>query len=165
MNFLLYLLFLMLGNCMFKIFFSLFTYYFSFNYFLLIYFHYLFHLILNESFKPEFFKSLFNRIKFIHCIWWGMLMYINVNVALILTCFHMTNGCVTFFLSKTIVVSFLHLVVLFCKLIFNHTLKHQFVVLVCHILLFIRAFQYHMVFGSILTRMNSINLLYKSMKF
>ena len=49
--------------------------------------------------------------------------------ALVLTCFRLTKGCATFFRPETIVASFLHLMVLFYKEIFNHTSKHQFVVL------------------------------------
>ena len=39
--------------------------------------------------------------------------------ALVLTYCHLMKGCVTFFLSKTIVVSFLHLMILICKIYTN----------------------------------------------
>ena len=41
--------------------------------------------------------------------------------------------CVTFFQSETIVASFLHSMVLFPKVLLNHSWKRQFVVLHCHI--------------------------------
>ena len=48
---------------------------------------------------------------------------------LVLTYFPLTKGRATFFRPETIVVSFLHLMVLFYKVIFNHTSKCHFVVL------------------------------------
>ena len=40
--------------------------------------------------------------------------------ALVLTCFRLTKGRATYFLPETIVVSFLHLMVLLFKVLFNH---------------------------------------------
>ena len=54
--------------------------------------------------------------------------------ALVLTCFRLKKGHVTFFRPETIVASFLHLMVLFFKLLLNHSSKRQFLVLHCHIL-------------------------------
>ena len=53
---------------------------------------------------------------------------------LVLTCFRMTMGRATFFWHETIVASFLHLMVLFFKVMFNHASKRQFVVLHFHII-------------------------------
>ena len=50
-------------------------------------------------------------------------MYIS---ALVLTCFHLTKGHATYFRSKTIVASLLHLIVLLFKVLFNHALKLLF---------------------------------------
>ena len=52
--------------------------------------------------------------------------------ALVLTCFRLTTGRPTFYPPETIVASFLHLMVLFLKLIFNYALKRQFVGIHCH---------------------------------
>ena len=52
-------------------------------------------------------------------------------IALVLTCFWLTKGRVTFFRPATIVARFLHLIVLFYKIIINYTSKRQFVVLLC----------------------------------
>ena len=49
--------------------------------------------------------------------------------ALVLTCFRLTKGRATSFQPETIVASFLHLMLLFYKVIFKHTSKRQFVVL------------------------------------
>ena len=51
--------------------------------------------------------------------------------ALVLTCFRLTKGRVKFFRLETIVDSFFHLMVLFFKVILNHTSKRQFVVPFC----------------------------------
>ena len=56
------------------------------------------------------------------------------NSALVLTCFRLTKGRATFFPPKTIIVSFLHLVVLFFKVILNHSSYCQFLVLHCLII-------------------------------
>ena len=56
----------------------------------------------------------------------GRCCYIS---ALQLTSFRLTKGRATFFRPETIVASFLHLMVLFFKVIFNYTSKRQFVVL------------------------------------
>ena len=53
--------------------------------------------------------------------------------ALVLTCFRLTTGRPTFYPPETIVASFLHLMVLFLKVVFKHTSKRQFVVLHCHV--------------------------------
>ena len=45
--------------------------------------------------------------------------------ALVLTCFHLTKGRATFFRPETIVVSFLHLMVLLFKVLSNHH-KNEF---------------------------------------
>ena len=42
-------------------------------------------------------------------------------LALVLTFFRLTKGCATYFRPETIVTSFLHLMLLFYKVIFNHT--------------------------------------------
>ena len=49
--------------------------------------------------------------------------------ALMLTCFRLTKDCATFFWPETIIANFLHLMVLFYKVIFNHSSKRQFVVI------------------------------------
>ena len=49
--------------------------------------------------------------------------------ALELTCFCLTGGCAMFFQIERIAVSFMHLMVLLFKVIFNHTSKRQFAVL------------------------------------
>ena len=49
---------------------------------------------------------------------------------LALTCFCLTNWRVTFFRQETTVASFLNMV-LFCKVVINHTSKCQFVMLLC----------------------------------
>ena len=49
--------------------------------------------------------------------------------ALVLTCYRLTKSRATFFLPETIVASFLDLMVLSFKVIFNHTSKRQYVVL------------------------------------
>ena len=49
--------------------------------------------------------------------------------ALALTCFRLTKGRATFFRPGTIVASFLHLLVLFFKVLFNEASKCQFAVL------------------------------------
>ena len=38
-----------------------------------------------------------------------------------LTCFHLMEDCAAYFRPETIVASFLHFMVLFYKVIFNHT--------------------------------------------
>ena len=59
---------------------------------------------------------------------------------LVFTCFRMMKGRATFFPPETIVVSFLHLMMLFYKVIFNYTLKRQSVVLHFCIILIILLF-------------------------
>ena len=49
--------------------------------------------------------------------------------ALVLTCFRLKKGCATFFWPETIVAIFLHLMVLFFKVLLNHSSKRQFLVL------------------------------------
>ena len=50
----------------------------------------------------------------------------------LLTCFRLTKGRATFFRPETIVASFLHLMALFFKVIFQRYFKRQFVVLLFH---------------------------------
>ena len=52
--------------------------------------------------------------------------------ALMLTCFLLTKGRTTYFWPETIVASFLHIMVLLFKVLFNHSWKRQFVVLRYH---------------------------------
>ena len=48
-------------------------------------------------------------------------------------CFLLKKVCATYFWPEAIVATFLHLMLLLFKVIFNHTWKRQFVVLYCHI--------------------------------
>ena len=61
-----------------------------------------------------------------HECWNVTAMYIS---ALVLTCFRLKKGRAMFFRPETIVVSFLHLMVLFFKVLLNHSSKRQFLVL------------------------------------
>ena len=57
--------------------------------------------------------------------------YISYTVIigiLVLTCFCLTKGHVTCFQPETIIASFLHIMVLFSKVLLNHSWKCQFVV-------------------------------------
>ena len=56
--------------------------------------------------------------------------------ALVLTCFRLKKGRAAFFRPETIVASFLHLMVLFFKVLLNHSSKRQFLVLHWHLLNF-----------------------------
>ena len=49
--------------------------------------------------------------------------------AFVFTCFRRTDDRITLFRPETIVASFLHLMMLFYKVIMNHSSKRQFVVL------------------------------------
>ena len=60
--------------------------------------------------------------------------------ALVLNCFRLKKDRATFFRPETIVASFLHWMVILLKVLFNHFLKRQFVVLHCHIVTIIRIF-------------------------
>ena len=91
--------------------------------------------ILNQNFL-----SCSNKLKIFHCIWCCTFM---CNVVLMLTCFFLKNGYIMFFWSETIVPIFLHLMVLFYKVLINHTLKYQLVMILCCILLLIRDFQHY----------------------
>ena len=59
---------------------------------------------------------------------WIRCCYIS---ALVLACFCLTKGRAVYFWFETIVVSFLHLMVLFFKVLLNLTSKRQFLVLHC----------------------------------
>ena len=63
------------------------------------------------------------------CVCFTADMHCCYIVVFVLTYFHLMKDCVTFFQPETIVESFSHLMVLFCKV--NHTSKHQFVGLLC----------------------------------
>ena len=56
-------------------------------------------------------------------------------LALVLACFLLMKGCTLIFWPKTISASFLHVMVLFFKMKFNHSSECQFVLLHCHTLL------------------------------
>ena len=53
--------------------------------------------------------------------------------AFVLTCFRLTKRRATYFRSETIVASLMHLMVLLCKVLFNHSWKRQ---LWCFIVIF-----------------------------
>ena len=50
----------------------------------------------------------------------------NIHCALVLTYFLLTKGRVTIFQYETTVVSFMHLMLLICKMFTKHFWKHQF---------------------------------------
>ena len=143
---LLHLLFLTPVNCLFKffllflnffpfilLFIFLFILWFLYLLFTLFFrFQFLFQINLIKYYIPEFFeniliiKKLDIKLVFIRCC------YIS---ALALACFRMTRGRATCFQPETIVTSPLHLLVLLFRVLFNHTWKHQFVMLHCHVCL------------------------------
>ena len=53
----------------------------------------------------------------------------NFISVFVLTCSRLTKGRATFFQAQLFLASFLHLLMLFFKMIFSHTSKRQFVVL------------------------------------